>query len=176
MTESFPPAPLWRRLVAAAYDGLLLLALWMVTVLVDAVLRAIAGAPRNWGTLQVCVFVVWLGFFGWFWTHGGQTLGMRVWRLRVLREDGAPLSWLGAAVRYAVMLLVWGIVLTPLIALAPPLRAHPHAMLASSLCGVLTLLMLAWMLFDRQQRAPHDWLSSSRLLLMPKPATRKPRS
>jgi uncharacterized RDD family membrane protein YckC len=175
MTESLPPAPLWRRLLAAVYDGLLLLALWMVTVLFDAVLRAIAGAPRNWGTLQICVFVVWLGFFGWFWTHGGQTLGMRVWRLRVVRDDGAPLNWISAAVRYAAMLLIWGIVLTPLIALAPPLRAHPHATIASSLCGLLTVLMLALMLFDRRyQRAPHDWLSSSRLLLTPKPAARKP--
>ena len=33
------------------------------------------------------------GVFCGFWTHGGQTLGLRAWHLRVVREDGAPLRW-----------------------------------------------------------------------------------
>ncbi|NGY03619.1 RDD family protein [Solimonas terrae] len=172
MIESLPPAPLWRRLIAATYDGLLMLALWMVTVLIDAVLRELAGASRSWGSLQLYVFVVWLGFFGWFWTHGGQTLGMRVWRLRVLRDNGDTLNMVSAAVRYAGMLLVWGVALTPLLALTPPLRVEPHAAIASMICGGLTMAMLALMLFDRRLRAPHDWLSGSHLVLLPKPAAK----
>lgn len=169
MTDVLPPAPLWRRLIATTYDGLLLLGLWMVTVLLDSVVRAIIGASRDWDMLRISLFVVGLGFFGWFWTHGGQTLGMRVWRLRVRRDNGDSLNWVSAAVRYASMMLVWGIVLTPLVVRAPHLRDEPHADIPAIACGALTLAMLAAMLFDRLQRAPHDWLSGSHLNLLPKP-------
>jgi uncharacterized RDD family membrane protein YckC len=33
--------------------------------------------------LLVCFF-----FYGGFWVHGGQTLGMRAWRLRLQRRNG----------------------------------------------------------------------------------------
>src|SRR3546814_1722422 len=127
MIDAFPPAPLWRRLIAAIYDSLLLLGLWMVTVLIDAVVRALVGSARDWEMLRICLFVVGLGFFGWFCTHGGQTLGMRVWRVRVRRDNGDSLNWVSAAVRYGGLLLVRGIVLTPLILRLPHLRAEPRA-------------------------------------------------
>lgn len=169
MTEALPPAPLWRRLIAAVYDSLLLLGLWMVTVLIDAVVRELLGSARDWEALRICLFAVGLGFFGWFWTHGGQTLGMRVWRLRVRRDNGDALNWVSAAVRYASMLVVWGMVLTPLVVRAPHLRDEPHAGTAAIVCGALTVAMLAVMLFDRRQRAPQDWLSGSHLTLLPQP-------
>src|SRR3546814_21189759 len=130
MIDSVPPSPLLRRLIAAIYDSLLLLGLWMVTVLIDAVVRALVGSARDWEMLRICLFVVGLGFFGWFWTHGGQTLGMRVWRVRVRRDNGDSLNWVSAAVPYGGMLLVWGTVLTPLILRLPPLRDEPGAALA----------------------------------------------
>src|SRR3546814_5261508 len=113
--------------------------LWMVTVLIDAVVRALVGSARDWEMLRICLFVVGLGFFGWFWTHGGQTLGMRVWRVRVRRDNGDSLNWVSAAVRYGGMLLVWGIVLTPLIMRLPHLRDEPRDEPATVVCGVLTL-------------------------------------
>jgi uncharacterized RDD family membrane protein YckC len=52
-------------------------------------------------------------FYTWFWTHGGQTLGMRAWRIRVHRDDGAPLRWRDALLRFgaawlAVLPVGWG--------------------------------------------------------------------
>ena len=41
------------------------------------------------------------GFYGWFWTHGGQTLGMRAWRLKALTADGQAVSWRHAIIRVA---------------------------------------------------------------------------
>ncbi|MGB0956701.1 MAG: hypothetical protein ACPGZP_11990, partial [Panacagrimonas sp.] len=56
------PAPLWRRLVAALYDGLLLLALWMIAALADVLIRdQLLGLSRDWGALQAFYFLV--GFF-----------------------------------------------------------------------------------------------------------------
>src|SRR3546814_20614698 len=89
----------------------------MVTVLIDAVVRALVGSARDWEMLRICLFVVGLGFFGWFWPHGGQTLGIRGWRVRVRRYNGDYLNWVSAAVRYGGMLLAWGIVLAELIRL-----------------------------------------------------------
>ncbi len=39
------------------------------------------------------------GFFLWFWTHGGQTLGMKAWQLRVHNEDGSTIHLRQAIVR-----------------------------------------------------------------------------
>jgi len=170
MPEALPPAPLWRRLTATVYDGLLLLGLWMATVLIDTVVRHLAGVPANWATLQLCVFIVWLFFFGWSWTRGGQTLGMRVWRLRVQREDGGPLSWPAAAARYSALLVVWAIVLAPAITRLPRVRDEAQVGLVAIVCAALTVLMLIAMLLDRQRRAPHDWLSGTVVVELPKTA------
>ena len=75
-----------------------------------------------------------------FWKHGGQTLGMRAWKIKGLREDGAPLSVRDAAVRY----------------LAAILSALPLGL------GYL------WSLFDPHRRAWHDRLSHTMLVVLEK--------
>ena len=83
---------LLRRLAALFYDGvllfgILLLAAGLVIVpymsLIEAAFPSQAWWFRGW-----LLAVIW-GFFAYFWTHGGQTLGMRAWRLRLVRTDGA---------------------------------------------------------------------------------------
>jgi len=56
--------------------------------------------------------LLYLVYMPWFWSHGGQTPGMKVFHLRVVREaDGGPLGmgaafirlvgfWISAAVFY----------------------------------------------------------------------------
>lgn len=153
------PASLWRRLAAAFYDGLLLLGIWLAALLTDVLIRGVLDAPRSWPLLRVYLFAVGLGFFGWFWTHGGQTLGMRAWRLCVVREDGRPLSWLTAAVRFTVMLSCWTAIMIPLFAALPHLRDLPNTALVALVATGLSALGLIAMLVDRRRRAPHDWLS-----------------
>ena len=36
-----------------------------------------------------------------FWVRGGQTLGMRAWRIRVVRADGGALTWRQSVARFA---------------------------------------------------------------------------
>lgn len=135
------PAPLWRRLAAAAYDTLLIAALWMAVATVDTVVRAIAGVPPQVHVLQAALLLSVLLFFGWFWTHGGQTVGMRAWRLQVRRDDGRPLTWVNAVARFGFAWLAW-----------LPLGA-----------GVL------WCAIDRGRRAWHDRWSGTEVVLLPKP-------
>jgi uncharacterized RDD family membrane protein YckC len=38
--------------------------------------------------------VAWVvGFFLWFWKNGGQTIGMRAWRLRMFAMDEKPVGY-----------------------------------------------------------------------------------
>jgi uncharacterized RDD family membrane protein YckC len=52
-------------------------------------------------TLRVCLLLVALMFFAGFWTHGGQTLGMRAWRLKLISIGGDPVNWKQALWRFA---------------------------------------------------------------------------
>lgn len=162
------PAPLWRRLAAAGYDGLLLLGIWMSTVLVEAVLRALFQYQHPEPTLRAALFLGGLLFFGWSWTHGGQTLGMRAWRLRVESGGRIGLSWAGALSRYAGLLCCWGVSLAPALARLPQVREEALAAPVSLACGALLLLgLLAWRL-DALRRGPQDWLSGAVMVELPR--------
>jgi len=165
------PAPIWRRIAASIYDGLLLLALWMVAALVDTWVRdAFGGLPRTRLAFQILLFLVGLGFFGYSWTRGGQTLGMRVWRLRVRRADGAALRWPIAGLRYAVMLLTWFALLLPALMQLPGLAAHVHAERVIIVSLAYSTVAALAMLLDRRRRAPCDWAARTEVVVEPKAA------
>lgn len=161
------PAPLWRRLAAAAYDGLLLIGLWMAAALAEVIVRdSVLGLPRHWIALQIYFFLVGLAFFGWFWVRGGQTLGMRAWRLQVRRADGSALRWPIASLRYAVMLVTWGVALTPLVLLLPRLSTLPHASEATLIAIILTSAGLITFRLDPQRRAPADRIAGTEVVTL----------
>jgi uncharacterized RDD family membrane protein YckC len=143
-----PRAPsLLRRLGALLYDGVLLLGMLMLAILVLIVpYDLIAARPYPHGDLlyrtllQGYLLTVIAGFYVYFWTHGGQTLGMRTWRFRVVREGGGPLSTADALRRFA-----WAAL------------------------GIAPLgLGLWWCLFDDEGLAWHDRRSRTRLVLLPR--------
>jgi uncharacterized RDD family membrane protein YckC len=96
---------MWRRLAAFCYDALLLVALMVCfTLLVLAVRLGAAVPPGGWW-FPSCLAAIAMVFFCGFWVHGGQTLGMRAWRIRVVRDDGRALTWGRAALRFASALV-----------------------------------------------------------------------
>lgn len=165
------PAPPWRRLAAACYDGLLLIAVWMVTLLASLFLHQLLGMARNDHFNSLLLFLSGLAFFGWSWTHGGQTLGMRAWRLRLMRDGGADVRWPVAAVRYAMMLTCWLVVLAVLVLpLLPPAVAARVPRLTQALegCAVFTLVVLLLPLLDGRRRTLYDRLTSTEVVLLPR--------
>lgn len=140
--SDMPDASLWRRLAAAGYDGLLLLAIWFcavgVLVLVNGG-QALPAGRMQWIGLPLLLALV-TAFYSWFWLHGGQTLGMRAWHLRLVTDDQRPLTARDCLVRCAVGLL-------------------------SLLCGLLGWL---WILVDKDHRAWHDRASRTRVVHLPK--------
>jgi uncharacterized RDD family membrane protein YckC len=88
-----------RRLGGLLYDGLTLVVLWM---LASAVFTSIYGvAAQGWPrlALQAISFVTISSYFLWCWTHGGQTLAMKTWRMRVVSLSGQDLSVAQAGLR-----------------------------------------------------------------------------
>jgi uncharacterized RDD family membrane protein YckC len=124
---------LWLRLAAAVYDLFPLIGLWMLTTAL-VMLAAhgeidVARPTFVYRTaLQAALLAVSAAYFVLSWSRGGQTIGMRAWRVRVVAADGSALPWPRALLRFAVALV---------------------SLLAFG-------LGFFWCLMDRQRRGWHD--------------------
>jgi uncharacterized RDD family membrane protein YckC len=104
------PCPLWRRFCAIVYDSILLgcvvfLAWQPVPLLPNDLYPVVARAIRLGYLITICFL-----FFGWFWHHGGQTLGMKAWRIKLVPAhplSQASVSWRMAWIRFISSLLSW---------------------------------------------------------------------
>jgi len=104
------PLLLWR-LLALAYDLWPALALWMLVASVFTVAYTVLGhhAEReNIPPFSSWQWLLWLacwlitGVYATLsWRRGGQTLGMRPWRLR-LQDTGSAPRWAQLWIRYVV--------------------------------------------------------------------------
>lgn len=97
------PALVGWRLLALVYDVFPVLALWFITA---GVFTAIHGDAVRGGWLGLLEFaVMWLiaGLYAVLsWRRGGQTLGMRPWRLHVVDAQGGSAMPRALWLRYAV--------------------------------------------------------------------------
>jgi len=151
MASTSPARPcIGWRLLALTYDLLPVLALWMLVSTVFTVGYYAAGhaARQNIAPFSALAWLLWLlcwivaGLYAVVsWERGGQTLGMRPWRLRVVGVGGVP-------TRRALMLRY--VVGT-----------------ASLLLGGLGFW---WAWIDRDRLAWHDRASGTRIERMPKSA------
>jgi len=96
-----------RRLAAATYDGLAVLAVLMVVAALslllthgEAIVRARVGAFEY--LYRACLALCVVAYFGYAWTRRGQTLGMKAWGIRLERRAGGLLRWPDALLRLAV--------------------------------------------------------------------------
>ena len=100
------PAGFIRRLAALIYDTLLLLAvLFLATLLVLPLTGGEGVAPYHPIFRTYLLFVAFF-YFAWQWVRGGHTLGMRTWHLRVVQEDGRPLTWWHALLRFMLAIVI----------------------------------------------------------------------
>lgn len=147
---TLPTAGLLRRLAALLYDAFLVLAIWVV---LGFLAQLVAGLDTNQvidGRVQtnplfgLVLFALMCAssatFYIWFWTRGGQTLGMLAWRIRAQSIDGNLMTFRQSLLRF--------------------LCAWP----AFFLFGVGYL----WLYFDPQGDAAHDRISSTRVVILPR--------
>jgi uncharacterized RDD family membrane protein YckC len=134
-------ASLLRRLGAMLYDSLLVLALLMLaTIPFIAIRGGEIVEPSDNLIYQVCMLLVTYAFFTFFWCYGGQTLGMRAWRMRLETGDGGIPTFLTASLRFFLAIV-----------------------------SLLPLgLGFLWQLWDRDGLTLHDRWSGTRLVYYPK--------
>jgi uncharacterized RDD family membrane protein YckC len=102
------PAGFLRRLGAIFYDSMLFgVSVLFIGGIIATIISRLMGLenipPGSMlaNLLFVLNIILFFLLFGWFWTHGGQTLGMRAWKIRVVTAGGNPLDWQQAFFRFA---------------------------------------------------------------------------
>ncbi|MDO6617409.1 MULTISPECIES: RDD family protein [unclassified Shewanella] len=120
---NFPRASFIRRCGAIIYDSLLAVAVYMVAGAIgfglfvgltssgvismdgyEHIADALHQTPLYKGIYQLWVVLCVVAFYALFWSRGGQTLGMRAWRLKVQHPNGQNLSFVTALAR-----VVWSL-------------------------------------------------------------------
>lgn len=97
---------LLRRLGAILYDCVLLLGLLMLATALLMPITHIAIEIDNIA-YRLYLLAVVAGYFAFFWLARGQTLGMRTWKIRLVRSDGHALTIGDVSRRLLFSLVSW---------------------------------------------------------------------
>lgn len=158
--QSFPgPAPtLMRCFCSMVYEstllfGVLFIAAWLFSTLLQ---QRHALYLRH--ALESWLFVILGVYFIWFWRHGGQTLAMKTWRIRLLHKDGNPVT-VGQALLRFLLSWLWCL---PGLALAWSLHAQGWMLVTIPLAKVVVWAALTFT--DPQRQFLHDRLAGTRLV------------
>ncbi|MER3430940.1 MAG: hypothetical protein C4324_07860 [Blastocatellia bacterium] len=103
----FSLASIGNRFIAVAIDHAIQFGSLIAVIIIFGLISPEAAVPDmsdlpNWliATMIFLLFIIFVGyfiFFEWFWS--GQTPGKRLMKLRVIREDGRPVTLWEAAAR-----------------------------------------------------------------------------
>lgn len=126
----------WRRIICLIYEFLLLLAILLFAGFIFHLIFRDTQAFYFRPLFQFYLLLVMGYYFTWFWTHGGQTLAMQTWKMRVVTADGDSLTKKQAIIRY--LLAITGILLFGF--------------------GII------WALFDRDHQFLHDRIAGTRII------------
>jgi uncharacterized RDD family membrane protein YckC len=134
------PAALGWRLMALTYDCLPMIPLLMITSAFFLWLnggRTVEHQPVLAGLEFLTLWLLVGAYFVVSWRRGGQTVGMRPWRLKVVAADGRAASVRALCLRYAV---AW---LTPVFGLLWALVDAEHRALHDIASGTLLVRLQA---------------------------------
>ena len=150
-----------RRLATLPYEGLVVLALVIIAAFPVSGLKgaALSGAPQL--LFQAYLFCVTAAYFTWCWRHGGQTLAMKTWRIRVVNSAGDPLSFAIAFTRFVCVLLFFGPACVGVVLLFFPDRVSPVFAMWAFLPMLATIL---WARYDADGQFLHDRMAGTRLV------------
>lgn len=87
-----PPASLIKQLAAVLYDSLLIFGVLFFATAIALLLNGGEAIESNlWFSFYLLLTV--FTFYAWFWNRSGQTLGMRVWKIRLIDDSGGNPGW-----------------------------------------------------------------------------------
>lgn len=131
-TQAAEPASLKRRIGAIFYDWIIVVSLLFIV----AIAWTGAGVNHSHPGYRASVYLVAFLYFAVSWMRGGQTVGMKVWKIKLISSSARRFGWLAAMTRCA----------------------------AAALSFVAFGAGFWWTLLDRKRLAWHDRLSESRLI------------
>ena len=144
MNREYESAGLFRRLAAILYDSLLIIAIWLITTLLLVALIN-DGAALGGPLFQLGLYFEACLFYAYFWRLRGQTLGMQVWKIKLINPNFQTLSW-----------------------------QECFARLFFSLVSISMLgLGFLWIIFDPDRLTWHDRASGTRVVLIGKGEPKK---
>ena len=135
--ENLVTPGLGRRLSAMLYESLVVFAILLSGFLFPQIVLSGFGFTISGKLLWIHLFLTLMIYFVWFWLHGGQTLPMKTWKMRLVDASGSPPRPLQAVLRY--------------------LAAWPSTLLFGS--GIL------WALVDKEKQFLHDRIAGTRLVM-----------
>ena len=127
-----------RRIASMLYESLLLAAVLFIAGFVFTAIFHSPLPPILRFIFQLYLLLVTASYFIGYWLHGGQTLPMKTWHLRIVRTDGQPLDLKQACLRYLFALI-----------------------------GVGLGFGILWALFDRERLFWHDRMAGTKIVLSP---------
>jgi uncharacterized RDD family membrane protein YckC len=125
----------FKRLACVLYEAILLFGVVFLAAYLFDTLTQSKHALHLRHARQAWLFFVLGVYFVWFWTHGGQTLAMKTWRIRLVNVNQQSVSIKQALLRY--------------------LLCYPLA-----LSGVSYL----WYFFDKNKQFLHDRIVGTMLI------------
>lgn len=133
-------AGLLRRIASAVYDSMLVIALFVIPTSLSMAVLGGEAIPAGSIPFQVLLIITAGAFFIGFWVAGGQTLGMRAWRIKVTTLEGTPLTFRQALLRFCACV--------------------PSVGLLGA--GIW------WLMFDRNRQTIPDRIAGTRVVFIPK--------
>lgn len=126
---------LFCRLASMLYEALLLAAVLFISGFIFTAAFHPPLSPVMRTIFQIYLLLTVAAYFVWYWLHGGQTLPMKTWRLRLVSADGNPLAFKQACWRFILALI-----------------------------GVGLGFGILWALFDREQLFWHDRIAKTKVV------------
>ena len=156
MSQPIVAPRLRRRLASSVYEGILLFGVaFIAAYLFLALTQSKHPIPTPMREVfQGYMFVVIGVYFVWCWRHGGQTLPMKTWKMRLVANSGGAVSLARAWWRYT---MIWACMMPALVLYGLGIK-----------WGLALLpLPLAWALLDPQRQFLHDRLACTAIVAAP---------
>ena len=152
---------IFKRLLAAVYDSFLILATaFIATALTLPFTKGNISVNNNIYMSVYLLTVVYI-FCGWFWTHGGQTLGMRVWKQRLVGVEGNAVNWQQSFIRFITAVPAWFLFLVGIILWV---KSDIAALITTIPGWLITLTGFTWVLLNLKNNNWRDKLSGTHVI------------
>lgn len=162
-TNTVQFASLKCRLLCMVYEAVLLFGIFFAAGLLFDLTTQHQNAESLRGLRQLYLFVVLGIYFTYFWGHGGQTLPMKTWHLRLVSADGTAISFRQAGLRYC---LAWMWFL-PALGISYFLNLQHWASVILFFVGLSGWALISR--FDANHQFLHDRIAGTELVAVPRP-------